>query len=193
MTYFNEEWKNSMFNNNKFGFRKSPTDFYMKHFWLSAYDSLSSPPNKKNSNSKPCYYDKLLHHLTFDWLSEFQREYAPSEDKTDQNLFGIVKSNEMSHDYLERLFWIDEDLKKMLQGLLTPEFRKNTLFMIMGDHGHRFHNIRKTFVGKIEEKLPFFSMMVPTSLLDSNPFMARVLRQNTQSMLIRIYSFFSST
>ena len=48
-------------------------------------------------------------------------------------LFGIIKINEMSHDYLERLFWIDEDLNKLLEDLFTPSFLDNTMFIIMGN------------------------------------------------------------
>jgi len=178
VTYLNEDWRNSMFNNDKFGFRKSPTDYYLKPFWLAAYNSLSSVPNKQNSNLNPCYYDKLYHHLSFDWLREFQQTYGKSNGP---NTFGIVKSNEMSHDYLERLFWIDNDLKALMKELLTETFLNNTLLVLMGDHGHRFHPIRHTFSGKVEEKLPFFSMMVPRRLLNKNPFLSDVLKQNTQS------------
>ncbi len=178
VTYLNEDWRNSMFNNEKFGFRRSPTDFYLRPFWLAAYDSLSSAPTKLNSNPKPCFYNKLYHHFLFDWLRTFQKIY--NEDLS-QNTFGIVKSNEMSHDHLERLYWIDNDLKALLKDLLTEAFLNNTLLVIMGDHGHRFHSIRHTFTGKIEEKLPFFSMMVPKMLLEKNLFLSDVLKINSQS------------
>jgi hypothetical protein len=126
-----------MFNNLKFGFRKKPTDHYYKSYWLSLYNSMSSAPNNLNSNSKPCYYDKLYHHLSFNWLRELLNEYSVEnrnsfERKYIQNLFGILKINEMSHDYLERLFWIDNDFKKLLQDILTDSFLNNTLLFIMG-------------------------------------------------------------
>ena len=179
MTYFSEEWRDSMFNNLKYGFHKSPTDFYLKPYWLSLYDSISYSPTKLNSNPKPCYFDKLLHHLTFDWLRMFHKEFS-NENKT--ATFGIVKSNEMSHDYLERLFWIDDDLKKLLQDLFTESFLERTLFIIMGDHGHRTHKIRQTFTGKIEEKLPFFGMMLPKVIIKNNMFLRKILIENTQSI-----------
>jgi len=178
VTYLNEDWRNSMFTNDKFGFRKSPTDLYLRPYWLAVYDSLSSAPNILNSNSKPCYYDKLYHHLLFDWIKTFQKIH---NGNSSQNTFGIAMLNEMSHDYLERLFWIDNDLKALLQDLFTEAFLNNTLLFIMGDHGHRFHPIRHTFSGKIEERLPFFSMMVPKTLLIKNPFLSTVLKTNIKS------------
>ncbi len=190
VTYLNEDWRNSMFNNDKFGFRQSPTDFYIRPFWLAAYDSLSSMPTKLNSNPKPCFYNKLYHQLLFDWLRTFQNVYGNSS----QGTFGIIKSNEMSHDYLERLFWVDNDLREVLKDLLTETFLNKTLLFVMGDHGHRFHPIRHTFNGKVEEKLPFFSMMVPKILLKNNPFLKRVLKVNSQSkhlsdLLIHRFSY----
>ncbi len=53
----------------------------------------------------------------------------------------------------------------------------------MGDHGHRFHKIRQTFVGKLEEKLPLFSMMIPRLLQKKNPFLKEILNQNINSKI----------
>ena len=168
--------------------------------------SNSYEPTLHNSNEKPCYYDKLLHKLSFDWLKEFEELYS-SRDENKVSRFGIVKINEMSHDYLERLFWIDEDLKQLLENLFTESFLNNTLFFLMGktnnksillflnnsktiysvkigDHGHRFHNIRQTFIGKLEEKLPMFGMMVPQVLTNKNQLVREHLRENTKSSIL---------
>ena len=101
--------------------------------------------------------------------------------KTDQNLFGFFKSNEMSHDYLERLFWIDEDLRLLLQGLFTEAFLESTLFVLMGDHGHRFHEIRHTSAGRLEQKIPFLGVIVPRRLTKMNPVVNDVVEKNSKS------------
>jgi len=84
-----------------------------------------------NSNEKPCYYDKLLHKVSFDWLREFEEFYS-TKNSNQIPRFGLVKVNEMSHDYLERLFWIDQDLENLLKSLFTEQFLNNTLFILMG-------------------------------------------------------------
>ena len=73
--------------------------------------------------------------LQFDWLRRLNEEYSVGNDskKIEQNLFGILKSNEMSHDYLERLFWIDGDLHSLFVNLITEKFLDNTLFIVMGE------------------------------------------------------------
>lgn len=101
--------------------------------------------------------------------------------KTNQNLFGLFKSNEMSHDYLERLFWIDNDLKRLFKTMFTEAFLDNTLFILMGDHGHRFHKIRQTFTGKLEVRLLALHMLIPRNLTERYPLLNGVLEQNSQS------------
>ena len=166
----------------KFGFKEQPTDYYLRPYWLSVYDSLSYTPTLYNSNPKPCYYDKLLHKLSFDWLRSFEDHYSNNSTKSSIAKFGIIKINEMSHDYLDRLFWIDDDLLSLLKDLFNKyNYLNNTLFILMGDHGHRFHPIRQTFIGKIEEKLPMFGMMVPKLLLNKNSYIKQNLIENTKS------------
>ena len=90
----------------------------------------------------------------------------------------------MSHDYLDRLFWIDDDLLSLLNDLFNKyNYLNNTLFILMGDHGHRFHPIRQTFIGKVEEKLPMFGMMVPKLLLNKNNYIKQNLIENTKSKI----------
>jgi hypothetical protein len=184
LTYFSEEWRDSTFYNLKYGFKEQPTDFYLRQFWLALYKSRSYSPTAYNSNPRPCYYNKLLHKISFDWLKSLENFHLALEQENNiENIprFGLVKVNEMSHDYLDRLFWIDNDVKALLSDLFTEKFLDNTLFIIMGDHGHRFHEVRKTFIGKIEEKLPMFGMMVPRKLLRKNSDIKSILTENTSS------------
>jgi phosphoglycerol transferase MdoB-like AlkP superfamily enzyme len=114
----------------------------------------------------------------------FEQFVAKFENKLNvENIprFGLFKMNEMSHDHLERLFLIDNDIKSLLVDLFTQKFLNNTLFILMGDHGHRQHTIRKTFIGKIEEKLPMFGMIVPRRILDNNKLVRENLMKNTKS------------
>lgn len=172
----------------KFGFRESPTDYYLRPYWLSLYDTLSYPPSKSNSNLKPCYYNKLIHQLSFDWILEFEKFYSDSKFRQNVPRFGLIKLNEMSHDYMERIAWIDDDLKQLLVNLFTEKFLDNTFFVLMGDHGHRTHQIRETFIGKLEEKLPLFSMILPNKLIKKKRSIYDNISKNTKSILFKYLS-----
>ena len=164
----------------KYGFRQAPTDYYLRPYWLSLYESSSYEPTRYSFNEKPCYFDKLLHKVSFDWLKDLEQMYLSNKNASKIARFGVIKLNEMSHDHLDRLFWIDDDLEQLLTSLFTPKFMNDTLFILMGDHGHRFHKIRQTFIGKLEVKLPMFGMVIPKRLLDKNEIIRTNLRKNTK-------------
>ena len=177
-TYFSEEWRESAFYNLKNGFREAPTDFYLRPYWLSLYETSSYNKFAGNSNPKPCYLDKLLHFLSLDWLKDFLSIHHRS---LDYPTFGIMKMNEMSHDYLERLFWIDNDLHIFFQDLVARNLLDNTIVIFCGDHGHRQHALRLTRIGGFEVKLPFFSMLVPQTFRENFPEAVQNLEQNQDS------------
>lgn len=182
-TFFSEEWRESAFYNLKNGFRQAPTDFYLRPYWLSLYETLSYNQFAGNSNPKPCYLDKLLHFLSLDWLKEFLHIHHQTPDYP---TFGIIKLNEMSHDYLERLFWIDHDLKIFFEDLFEKNLLNNTILIFCGDHGHRQHSLRLTRIGSFEVKLPFFSVLLPPAFKQEFPQAVKNLERNQESKLAMI-------
>jgi hypothetical protein len=178
-TFFSEEWRESAFYNLKNGFRQSPTDFYLRPYWLSLYETLSYNQFAGNSNPKPCYLDKLLHFLSLNWLKDFLHIHHQTPQYP---TFGVMKLNEMSHDYLERLFWIDNDLKNFFEDLVDNHLLDNTILIFCGDHGHRQHRLRLTRIGSFEVKLPFFSMLLPRTFKKNFPQAVQNLEENQKSM-----------
>lgn len=180
-TFFSEEWRESAFYNLKNGFRQVPTDFYLRPYWLSLYETMSYNKYPGNSNPKPCYLNKLLHFLSLDWLEQFLRSHQPSQLFP---TFGILKMNEMSHDYLERLFWIDKDLKMFFERLVNSNLLENTILMFSGDHGHRQHRLRLTRIGSFEVKLPFFSILLPSKFRQNFPAATKNMKNNENSKFL---------
>ncbi|CAM4906778.1 unnamed protein product [Rotaria socialis] len=178
-TYFSEEWRDSAFYNLKNGFRQVPTDYYLRPYWLALYETMSYSRYPGNSNPRPCYLNKLLHHLSLNWLEQFLSIHHKT---LDYPTFGIMKMNEMSHDYLERLFWIDYDLKSFFENLVQKNLLNNTILIFCGDHGHRQHRIRLTRIGGFEVKLPFYSMLFPKSFDKQFPQAMKNLRDNEKML-----------
>jgi Protein of unknown function (DUF229) len=178
-TFFSEEWRESAFYNLKNGFRQAPTDFYLRPYWLSLYETMSYNKYAGNSNPKPCYLNELLHMLSLNWLERFLDVHHHTGDHP---TFGVLKMNEMSHDYLERLFWIDNDLKNFFEELVNGNLLENTIVIFCGDHGHRQHGLRLTRVGSFEVKLPFFSMLLPQTFKEQFPHAVKNLERNQERM-----------
>jgi membrane-anchored protein YejM (alkaline phosphatase superfamily) len=59
---------------------------------------------------------------------------------------------------------IDSELAAMLKRLYSSGAMNNTMMLLFGDHGNRFDDIRKTVIGRVEERMPFLAIYLPKSL-----------------------------
>jgi arylsulfatase A-like enzyme len=59
---------------------------------------------------------------------------------------------------------IDEDLSRLFTRLHVTGALDNTVLLMMGDHGNRFDPIRKTVIGRVEERMPFLAVSLPKKL-----------------------------
>lgn len=93
----------------------------------------------------------------FDYSSGMIEHYNASNI----NVFEFSFHAELSHDSINLIGVIDDDLTAWLKKLKTSHILDNTIFILMSDHGNRFAEIRNTLQGKLEERLPFFSFTFP--------------------------------
>lgn len=61
-------------------------------------------------------------------------------------------------------------------------YLNNTLLIVMGDHGWRYGDFRQTVQGKLEERLPFFTMTFPKWFKEKYPELDKNLKINTQRL-----------
>ena len=60
---------------------------------------------------------------------------------------------------LSSVFTVKRD--KLLKFLTEGDYLRNTLVILMSDHGARFSSLRSSLQGKQEERLPFFGFSFP--------------------------------
>lgn len=72
----------------------------------------------------------------------------------------------------------DRDVERML--LEEEERLQDTFVFMFSDHGHRFDPIRQTMIGRLEERMPFFSMHVPQKLIERHAELSDVLEWNSK-------------
>jgi hypothetical protein len=89
---------------------------------------------------------------------------------------------EISHNNFNKVQLIDNDLLKFLTEFKKKGYLNNTLLMLLGDHGARFGDFRQTVQGKLEERLPLFSMIFPKWFKRKYPELAKNLRTNTERL-----------
>lgn len=81
--------------------------------------------------------------------------------------FAINWLTELGHDWMNQVNVGDEDLMQHFKDL--KEHLNETILFVLSDHGHRFDAIRESVIGRLEERLPFFSITIPPAIRHRYP------------------------
>ncbi|KAF1751610.1 hypothetical protein GCK72_018164 [Caenorhabditis remanei] len=168
-TLYSEDYPGfNLFNYLSKGFKKKPVDHYFRPFWLNVYWSYV---HRRSKNL--CYGNNRMHNLQLNYLSQFISKYK------DQPKFAVSWFTELGHDWLNQVRYGDDDIAKFL--IKHVKDLEDSYLFVMSDHGHRFDSIRKTSVGRQEERLPFFSISLPKLIRGDSELMETV-RNNTKKL-----------
>ena len=164
-TLFSEDSPHfASFNYRLHGFRDPPTDHFARPFWLEA----------ENIIQKYCIGGRAAHNVSLEYLLSFLRAYK------DKPKFSLITHAVISHQDLNPIGYVDDDLKSVLQTMESENLLKNTMLIIFGDHGIRFSGLRKTIQGKLEERLPFISITLPEWFKEKYPDLYSNLVHNSK-------------
>ena len=147
------------------GFRDSPVHHYMRPFWLSL-------EREREVEEALCSKSESLTNITLKYIENFFDAYAKSR----KFAFGFFSY--LTHGFWNHLSYADTDLLWFLRSFVNKGYHKDTMVVIMGDHGARDSKFRGTVQGKLEERLPWFSVSVPASFHRRFPDLAANLRSN---------------
>ena len=167
-TLFSEDDINfSAFNYRLNGFKDPPTDHYARAFWQAAAPSMED---------WRCVGGKPIHKINLDYTESLFDAYR-NEPK-----FSVTVLSALTHNNMNNIQYIDEDLRQFLINMDAKGHLRNTFIAIVGDHGIRAAAFRASFAGWLEERLPFFSLSVPASFLQSNPNVREAINSNTETL-----------
>ncbi|XP_035223481.1 uncharacterized protein LOC118196175 isoform X2 [Stegodyphus dumicola] len=167
--------KYALFNYFIKGFRHPPTHHYLRPFWIAVEQS---PLNKESSSM--CYGRTPRHVLQIEYVRRFVSTYK----KKSIPFFGFSFLAELSHDTLPLISAADGHIEEFLKFLNDEGFLENTVLIVFSDHGHRFDNIRKTPIGAIEERMPFFSIRIPNYISSLQPEILENLWVNSGRLVV---------
>ncbi|XP_066995599.1 uncharacterized protein [Anabrus simplex] len=150
--YAEDEPTMSTFNYHKTGFVQPPTDYYLRPYMLAAINKL---PTKKRNNLDICLgpsstTDHLLRYAT-DFVTTFRNTLY----------FALIWLNNFSHNNHNTPAAMDLRVLQFLNELIDTGALNTTFIVFFSDHGMRFGKIRETFVGWLEERLPFIYFWIP--------------------------------
>lgn len=156
----------SAFNLRLRGFANSPTHHYMRPFWLSLESEHERDEPGRCSKS-----ESMVNH-TLKYIESFFDACRTSRK------FAFAFHSYLAHAHPNHLSLAEEDLMWFLRTFVDKGYLEDTMLVIMGDHGSRNWEYRDTMQGKLEERLPWFSISLPVDFTRKFPELASNLRSN---------------
>ncbi|XP_026487707.2 uncharacterized protein LOC113394568 [Vanessa tameamea] len=142
------------FNFEKFGFSRTPTDYYLHTFM---HEAERYTGNNRDFNSFICMGNKYFYKVLLDYIENLTLTLKSSK------LFGFFWEVTMSHDYLNYPMAMDDNYESFLRKLDNAQYLEDTILILLSDHGIRWGDIRFTKQGRLEERLPLIHILLPNS------------------------------
>ncbi|ODM96358.1 hypothetical protein Ocin01_10324 [Orchesella cincta] len=137
-----------IFNYEMAGFKKPPTDYYLRPFGHLGEIMVDS----KNVCNGP----RLAWHVLLDYIQKFA--YTMGKDK---RYFQFIWSTALTHNGLNDGQLGDKAFVSTLKWFQQEEHLNQTVLIVASDHGARFGPIVQLQQGPVEQRLPFLYFVVP--------------------------------
>ncbi|XP_015929493.2 uncharacterized protein [Parasteatoda tepidariorum] len=178
-TFFAEDAPfNGIFNYYKRGFLEQPTDYYYRPLALMIEKSVVRHEAKKYNST--CLNSDLEMDLINDYLKNFVKTMGS------RPYFAFVMHSTLTHDLVNYASYTDFPTVKLLKALDEHGSLNNTLLIMFSDHGIRYGDLRFTYIGKFEERMPFMYIHIPKWFLKQHPDIERNFFVN-QDRLITLF------
>ena len=150
------------------GFRRAPTDHYARVFWQCA--------TLEARNEQFCVGRKPYHKVSLDYTESLFDAYVRKPK------FSVTILSAESHNNINNIQYMEGDFIQFLLRMEKKGYLDNTFVFILGDHGLRASAFRMSFAGWLEERLPFFALLVPGAYLHGNMDRRQAIRLNAQHL-----------
>ncbi|XP_021356975.1 uncharacterized protein LOC110452651 [Mizuhopecten yessoensis] len=155
----------------KEGFHQQPADYFNRHF------SLAMTKQKRLwYNEGKCVGTKLETQIMLDYVKDFMLMYK------NRPHFAFAFITGLTHNVLEHTAVADLPYRTLLADLQESGALNKTAVIFYSDHGIRFGKIRETYVGKLEERLPFMYVILPKWFLEKYPNITKNLKINSNRL-----------
>lgn len=184
--------RSGMFNSGMFGFSGTPTDYYLHPFVREAENLMR--PFETNNNNRRFRKPMRLHHKTaakdgtgicmgnkhsFRLILEYIDSLTNLLNTS--KLFGLFWESSMSVDPNAPMA-MDHGYETLIKKLNNTGYLNKTILLVMSDHGTNFGNIHKTKQGRLEERLPLVSVLMPPSFRDKHRLAYENIKRNSKQI-----------
>ncbi|GJQ83832.1 hypothetical protein Trydic_g5690 [Trypoxylus dichotomus] len=143
-----------LFSYQKRGFKHQPTDYFSNTFDREAEKQIG---NNHRLNVKQC----LGARESYKVITDYAEKFIESMSLFRRPYFAFFWSSSLSHDFLNKPKLGDKFFEMFIARLHKKNLLNNTAFIFLSDHGMRWGDIRSTFQGRVEERLPFLHIYLP--------------------------------
>lgn len=113
-----------------------------------------------------------------EYLFQFQTEFI--QRFHNQSYFSLFWANSFSHNEMNMPTVMDDRIRNFL-GNIEP-YLNSTVVIFFSDHGMRFGKARETYVGWLEERMPFIYIYFPPSFQAAHPSWVHNFRANKNKL-----------
>ncbi|XP_060590624.1 uncharacterized protein LOC132745678 [Ruditapes philippinarum] len=163
------------FNFKKEGFKRQPTDHYVRPFWIADFESrptklLFWKEDMSSYNKRKCLANIPKYLVQINYLKQFIDTYK------DVRKFGISHLNELSHQDVNDLHLAEDDLIEFFRWFKEGDHLDDTFLIVYSDHGPRGQS--QTHQSLLETNLPFLSIVPPNKFRSSFPEIIENMKRN---------------
>lgn len=162
----------TLFQYNRAGFKKQPTDFYFRTFALE----MSKFTWRRGENTYACYGKRTPLELLLDYV----RNLAPFMQYND--FFSLFWTISLSHDYLNAPQLLDKPILNLLKFFDSTKILNKTAIFLMSDHGLRLGDYRLTHQGEMEDMEPLLIALLPKWFEAKYPEATKNMRINANRL-----------
>lgn len=159
------------------GFKNQPVIHYMRPFYLATArkENIFTLLFRENRH---CLGSRMSYSVYLDWIKE------AIETNKGRNFFSFGFISDYSHNNNKDVTLTDQHNVEFLKYLKSHSILDNTFLILMGDHGLRYGPFRMTEQGKLEERMPYFGLFVPTQFREKFPSKYRNFVANTGRLVV---------
>ena len=166
VTMFSEDDASyASFNYRLKGFKHPPTDHYARPFWIRVHESVYDGF---------CVGGKATYEIGLNYTMSFYEAYKK------ELKFSFTSFSYLFHNTINAVQSSDDAILNFLNEFTIQGHMDQTILIIFADHGLRASNFRDSIQGKLEERLPFMSMVLPPSMVKKHPEIYSALKHNSE-------------
>ncbi|PSN54628.1 hypothetical protein C0J52_10831 [Blattella germanica] len=155
------------------GFKEQPTDYNLRPFMYSSEEDIGY---NKDPYCKVCLGSEMTIVVLLRYITKYAQTMAA------KNSFAFFWGSSLSHDFLNYPSLGDDLYEDFFSNLINSGYLNNTVLIFMSDHGMRWGDIRKTYQGRLEERLPFVFFVFPKWFKEKYPAAVTNLRENAHHL-----------